>query len=43
MGIDTSAISADEETAFLTLIARAINTGWARHNLPDPGAVDALT
>lgn len=43
MGIDTSAITAEEETAFLTLKARAINNGWARPILPDPGAADAVT
>lgn len=35
MGIDTSAITPEEETAFLTLQARAINNGWARPILPE--------
>ncbi|MGH3724265.1 MAG: class I SAM-dependent methyltransferase [Mycobacterium sp.] len=42
MGIDTSGITPEEETAFLTVKARAINNGWERPILPDPGAVSAV-
>lgn len=42
MGIDTSGITPEEETAFLTLKARAINDGWTRPLLPNPGAVEVV-
>lgn len=42
MGIDTSGITPEEETAFLTLKARAVNDGWQRPILPDPGATAAV-
>ncbi|QCH23124.1 class I SAM-dependent methyltransferase [Mycobacteroides salmoniphilum] len=42
MGIDTSGITPEEETAFLTLKARAVNDGWQRPILSDPGATAAV-
>ncbi|MEU9806282.1 class I SAM-dependent methyltransferase [Mycobacterium sp. NPDC050853] len=42
MRIDTSGITPEEETAFLTLKARAVNNGWRRPILSDPGAAAAV-
>ncbi|MDO2968260.1 class I SAM-dependent methyltransferase [Mycobacteroides abscessus] len=43
MGIDVSGITPEEETAFLTLKARAVNDGWQRPILRDPGATAAVS
>lgn len=43
MGIDVSGITPEEETAFLTLKARAVNDGWRRPILRDPGATAAVS
>ncbi|ALR11219.1 GlcNAc transferase [Mycobacteroides saopaulense] len=42
MGLDTTDITPREETAFLTLKARAVNDGWQRPILHDPGATAAV-
>lgn len=43
MGIDVGGITPEEETAFLTLKARAVNDGWRRPILRDPGATAAVS
>lgn len=42
MRISVAGITPEEETAFLTVKGRAINNGWARPILADPGAVEAV-
>lgn len=43
MGIDVRDITPEEETAFLTVKARAVNNEWSRPILTDPGASAAVT